>query len=52
MGLRGGYSLAREPTLAWHQQVRKADWATPADVKRDIGNVSILKDGRADAQTI
>jgi mRNA interferase HigB len=40
------YAEAREPTLAWYQQVRKADWATPADVKRDIGNASILKDGR------
>jgi mRNA interferase HigB len=41
------YADAREPTLAWYQQVRKADWATPADVRRDIGNASILKDGRA-----
>jgi mRNA interferase HigB len=41
------FADAREPTLAWYQQVRKADWATPADVKRDIGNASILKDGRA-----
>jgi len=41
------FAEAREPTLAWYQQVRKADWATPADVKRDIGNASILKDGRA-----
>jgi mRNA-degrading endonuclease HigB of HigAB toxin-antitoxin module len=23
------------------------DWATPADLKRDIGTASILKDGRA-----
>ena len=37
---------AREPLLAWYQQVRKADWATPTDVKRDIGNASVLKDGR------
>jgi mRNA interferase HigB len=38
------FADAREPILAWYQQVRKADWATPADVKRDIGNASILKD--------
>jgi mRNA interferase HigB len=38
---------AREPTLAWYQQVRNADWATPAAIKRDVRNVSILKDGRA-----
>jgi len=37
---------AREPTLAWYRQALHADWATPADVKRDIGNASILKDGR------
>ncbi len=30
---------AREPVIAWHRQVKAADWATPAD--------SILKDGRA-----
>lgn len=37
---------AREPTLAWYQHVRKADWTSPADVKRDLGSASILKDGR------
>ena len=37
---------AREPTMAWYRQVRAADWAGPADVKRDIRNASILKDGR------
>ncbi len=38
---------AREPAMAWYRQVRAADWATPADVKRDIRSASILKDGRA-----
>ncbi len=38
---------AREPVMAWYRQVRAADWATPADVKRDIHSASILKDGRA-----
>ena len=32
--------------MAWYQQVKGADWATPADVKREIRNASILKDGR------
>lgn len=41
------YADAREPMMAWYRQVRAADWATPADVKRDIGTASILKDGRA-----
>ena len=38
---------AREPVMAWYRQVRAADWATPADVKRDLRSASILKDGRA-----
>jgi mRNA interferase HigB len=37
----------REPAMAWYRQVKAADWATPADVKRDIRSASILKDGRA-----
>ena len=38
---------AREPAMAWFRQVRAADWATPADIKRDIRSASILRDGRA-----
>lgn len=38
---------AREPTMAWYRQVKTADWASPADVKRAFGGASILKDGRA-----
>ena len=37
---------AREPVMAWYRQVKVANWASPADVKRDIRNASILKDGR------
>jgi mRNA interferase HigB len=37
---------AREPVMAWFLQVRQADWAKPADVKRDVRSASILKDGR------
>ena len=40
------YADAREPVMAWHRQARAADWSTPADVKRDMGTASILKDGR------
>lgn len=43
---RPEYADAREPTLAWYRQVLKADWGAPADVKREVGNASILKDGR------
>jgi mRNA interferase HigB len=38
---------AREPLMTWFRQVRQADWARPADVKRDVRGASILKDGRA-----
>jgi mRNA interferase HigB len=41
------YADAREPVMAWYRQLRAADWATPADVKRDVGTASILRDGRA-----
>ena len=37
---------AREPILAWYRHVLKADWAAPADVKREFGTASILRDGR------
>ena len=37
---------SREPALAWYRQAVRADWASPADVKREIGSASILKDGR------
>ena len=38
---------ARESVMAWYRQVKTADWASPAALKRDIRNASILKDGRA-----
>ncbi len=41
------HTEAREPVMAWYRQLRAADWATPADVKRDFRSASILKDGRA-----
>ena len=40
------YADAREAALAWYRQALKADWASPADIKREIRNASILKDGR------
>lgn len=43
----GKHDDAREPALAWYRQVLGADWASPAEVKREIGSASILKDGRA-----
>jgi mRNA interferase HigB len=43
---RTAYAEARDPVTAWYRQVKAADWATPADVKRDVRSASILKDGR------
>lgn len=40
------YADAREPIMAWYRQIRSADWASPADVKRAVRTASILKDGR------
>ena len=44
---KSAHADAHEPVMAWYRQVRAADWASPAEVKRDIRNASILKDGRA-----
>jgi mRNA interferase HigB len=41
------YADAGEPIMAWYRQVKRADWAAPADVKRETRSASILKDGRA-----
>ncbi|MDR1125914.1 MAG: type II toxin-antitoxin system HigB family toxin [Deltaproteobacteria bacterium] len=40
------YSDAEEPLLAWHRFVLHADWASPADIKADLRNASILQGGR------
>jgi mRNA interferase HigB len=40
------YMGAKEPTLAWHRHTLHADWNSPAEVKQDFRNASILKDGR------
>ena len=40
------YADARESVMAWYRQVRAAKWASPAEIKRDIGTASVLKDGR------
>jgi mRNA interferase HigB len=41
------YADAKEPTLAWYRQVRRTDWGTPQELKRDLGSASIPQDGRA-----
>ena len=37
---------AQEPLLAWYREAEKADWATPADVKEQYRNASIVGDSR------
>lgn len=37
---------ARAPLEDWYAQARSADWATPADVKRQFGDASVLKGSR------
>lgn len=41
-----GAGDARDPLMAWYRQIKRADWAKPADVKHDVRSASILKDGR------
>jgi mRNA interferase HigB len=41
------FSDSREPILAWYRHVCRANWATPADVKKSFRSASILQDGRA-----
>jgi len=43
---KAGFADAREPVLAWYRHALKADWRSPADVKREFGSASILRDGR------
>lgn len=40
------FTDAIQPTLAWYRYVLKANWKSPAEVKADFRNASILKDGR------
>ena len=37
---------SEEPLKAWFAEAESASWATPAEVKAQYGNASILKDGR------
>ena len=40
------YQDAEAPTMAWYREAVKADWSSPAEVKQQFGNASILKNGR------
>ncbi|MDB5985234.1 MAG: toxin RelE [Nevskia sp.] len=40
------YQDAEAPIQAWYRDALKADWSTPAEVKAQYGNASILQSGR------
>jgi mRNA interferase HigB len=40
------HPAAKQPLLSWHEHVKQADWASPAEVKADFGSASLLRDGR------
>jgi mRNA interferase HigB len=37
---------AEQPLRAWHDEVSRAEWRSPSDVKAQFGNASILKGRR------
>ena len=37
---------AKGPLEAWHQEVARADWSTPAEVKAQFRSASVLQDNR------
>jgi mRNA interferase HigB len=43
---RPQYADAEQPLRAWFREVSHADWKTPAEVKADYGNASIIGTGR------
>lgn len=37
---------AEQPLRAWYHDVQRADWGSPADIKRTYANASIVGDNR------
>jgi mRNA interferase HigB len=37
---------AKGPLEAWHQEVARADWATPSEIKTQFRSASVLQDNR------
>jgi len=42
------YPDAEQPLLAWIDEARKANWSSPAEIKAQFRNASILKSRRVD----
>ncbi len=40
------YADAEDPLRAWYREAKQATWQTPADVKEQYRNASILKNNR------
>jgi mRNA interferase HigB len=40
------YADAEEPLRSWYREAKQATWQTPADVKEQYRNASILKNNR------
>jgi len=40
------YSDSKGQLEAWHDEVLKADWSTPQELKAQFGSASILQDSR------
>ena len=40
------YADAEEPLKSWYREAKQADWLTPAEVKAQYRNASILKNNR------
>ena len=40
------YPDAEQPLMAWYRAVKRADWATPADVKAQYRNASLVGNER------
>ncbi|MBF0530613.1 MAG: type II toxin-antitoxin system HigB family toxin [Deltaproteobacteria bacterium] len=40
------YKDAEKPLTAWYNLTLRAHWSSPADLKAQFGNASVLKNGR------
>jgi mRNA interferase HigB len=40
------YPKSKGPLEAWHQEVARADWATPSELKAQFRSASVLQDNR------
>ena len=40
------HTQAKTPLEVWHQDVKKAEWKTPSDIKKVYSNASFLEDNR------